>query len=191
MLHLYFSEMKIAVTKQHQAKIHLSGVYNLCQWNDNEFISAGGDGQLLLWNIASPEKIILIQKLPAQIFSLAKLNDQLLIAGCINGIIYLIDIKEKSLLSYQDSLAGSVFDFLVLNETYFISAHKNGSVIYWNSELEQQFNLKIDNNSLRSMATENQSQLLMTGSSGKVFWIDALSKKIEKEIWEESCQKKI
>ena len=164
--------MKWQANKIWSSKIHLGSIYALTEINQNEFVSAGGDGIILKWNLEKQEPPKALQKISGQIFTMKTRNEYELVVGDMNGGIHLIDLQNGILKKSIQSNAGSVFDFLIHDGILF-SAHKSGKVICWNNALEPIHVISASSNSLRALAlNDDRNMCLICGSEGSVFGFD-------------------
>ena len=85
----------IQVSKLHSFKGHSSGIYCLELLTESSFISAGGDGQIVKWDVSSFDDGNLIAKVDAPVYGLCIDVNRLLI-GESGRAVHMIDIETKS-----------------------------------------------------------------------------------------------
>ena len=106
------------------------------------FATAGGDGQVILWELGSEKQL---GRLVGNIFSVQSLaispDGQVVAAGCINGQIILWNLENKQLALLQPwlTLKGhqGPIKALAFAGKYLHSAGSDGSIYLWNLESSQ------------------------------------------------------
>lgn len=157
-------------------------MYTVAQWSENSFITAGGDGVLLLWNINDFENPVAIARTGSQIFSLKKISITRLLIGDIHGQVFLVDTREKRIIAQKNAAAGAVFDFEVTNNQKIISAHQKGKIIIWDGALNLIQTIDTSSKSIRNLQIVEPRILFAAGSEGKIFKIDLVTGKLVHEI---------
>jgi WD40 repeat protein len=115
---------KIFVEKLHSFRGHTDCVYALELCSDSRFfISAGGDGLVVKWDLQNQDSGVLIAKLPNSIYALHFLpNDNLLIAGQNYEGIHLLDWQNKRELKSLKLTQAAIFDFKSINNKLFVAS---------------------------------------------------------------------
>lgn len=144
----------IQVQKLHTFIGHKDCVY--CLGNSsykNHFLSAAGDGMLVLWDINNPDNGELIVKIPNSIYAInyIKQNNQLIIGQNFSGI-HLIDLNTKKEVASLHLTESYIFDIQHFGDILLI-ATGNGEVhIVQYSSLSKLHTIKESAKSARSIA---------------------------------------
>jgi WD40 repeat protein len=162
------------IKKIHTCTGHRAALYALAPGRDaRHFLSAGGDGWIVEWNIDDPETGRLVASVESRVFSLAK-ADKWLIAGNMNGGIHWIDPAEpeqtRNLLYHQKG----VYAIQCIGDEVF-TAGGDGMLTRWSatsgSRIER---LHLSNQALRALAYDPVLNLLAAGGGDRsIYLLDA------------------
>lgn len=148
------------------------------------FLSAGGDGWIVRWDLDNPTVGKLIAKVETQIFSLLNLPDSnKLVVGNMNGGVHWVDLENpnetKNIAHHQKG----VFDILSINESVFTIGGE-GKITRWSAaEGRSLESLHLSNQSLRSTAFRLKTNEIVIGASDNAIYVlDAHSLKLKKTI---------
>lgn len=87
---------KTQVKKLHSFSGHSDSIYSLEPLDESRFFSSGGDGQVVLWDLQSPDEGELIVKVPESIYAMSfDAASNHLFLGQNNSGIHKIDLVEK------------------------------------------------------------------------------------------------
>ncbi len=113
---------KIEVSRIHSLTGHRDAVYALELGKGVvDIFSAGGDGNVVKWNMESPEDGELIAKLPNSVYSIHYLNNQnLLVAGQNFEGVHLLDYQLRKEIASVKISTSYIFD---------IQSHENDLII--------------------------------------------------------------
>ena len=149
---------------------HRAAIYALARSHTpNHFLSAGGDGWIVEWNLADPETGRLLANIGTQLFSLTTSpedwHEQLIIAGNMTGGIHWINqanpLQNKNIQHHQKG----VFSLLWVQDELF-SAGGDGILTRWNPSKKSAIeSYQLSNKSLRSISYSPEQDLLAVGSS--------------------------
>jgi len=174
----------IQVEKLHSLTGHRDCVYAVEPSHQVEFIfSAGGDGMIVLWNLAAPEEGQLIAKLPNSIYAIHNLNrHSMLVAGHNYEGIHLLDWKEKKEISSLKLSSAAIFDIQSFNNDLFVaSGDGNLTIIDLNKWMVKRILLHSKKNA-RVIALNPEAGELAVGYSDyfiRVFSLEEYSMKYE------------
>lgn len=164
---------------------HRSAIYALSRFSDEQhFLTAGGDGLAVSWNMDDPENGKLIAKVEAQIFSLGYFHKhQKLALGNMNGGIHFIDLREGKNIKNVIAHEKGVFRFLDLGDS-FISIGGKGNLIKWNLDtLKAEESLLLSGASLRGMAYHaDRKEIAIGASDHHIYFLDAETLAIKNRI---------
>src|ERR1017187_245564 len=135
------------------------------------FFSAGGDGQIVKWDLQKKDHGELVARLPMAVYSLLYFKKKdLLIAGCRSGSLYVFDLanrRQEQLIR----LKGDVFDLCYLPGTdMFAAACADGHLyVISTSNYEIIHDIHPTSNHARTLALNPDHSSLASGwSDGKI-----------------------
>lgn len=162
---------------------HRAAIYTLLQ-HENGVLTGGGEGYIAHWKPLQSTDAQLIAQLPEAVFCLC-LADHFLLAGGINGNLYVIDIETKSILKniihHQKGLFTAHYD---PKTKQFISTGGDGRLTFWDTTnwLPTE-SLQLSAKSLRCFAPNKKNGMAAIGDSlGRIFIIDTTQKTIRKVL---------
>jgi tricorn protease-like protein len=91
--------MSLSITKIATLTAHTGSIYSLYANNKipQTFYSAGGDGNLIKWDLNDLDKAYLVSKVDTNIFSMNALPMQSkILLGQMQGGIHVLDIEQKN-----------------------------------------------------------------------------------------------
>lgn len=146
---------------------HKGPLYALIKLSANEFLSAGSDGLLVLWNLNKEIQGRAIARIPAPVFCLEYLyEDKLILAGSMNGHMYIIDPETHTCSRNIDLQSGSIFSIKASGDRIF-TATQNGVLFTLNKNFQIIDKLKLAEASLRCLQIVENESVLYCGSSDK------------------------
>lgn len=167
---------------------HRAAIYALAKSHTpNHFLSAGGDGWIVEWNLDNPELGKLLVNVESQLFSLTtspqEWPEQLIIAGNMTGGIHWINPANPSLSKNIQHHQKGVYCLLWIQDELF-SAGGDGILTRWNpSRKSAQESYQLSNKALRSIAYSAEQDLLAVGSSdGNIYLVQRSDLKLIKTI---------
>ena len=87
-------------------KGHKGSIYCIESGDDNHFFTAGSEGIIAEWHLDEPEEGKLMARVPGVVYTMMRLQENLLLAGTAHGHVQVIDIAERKeirLLQYHSS----------------------------------------------------------------------------------------
>lgn len=164
------------IKKIHPCTGHRAAIYALAEGSgDRFFLSAGGDGWIVEWNLDAPETGRLIARTESKIFSLCSLSEQdILVAGNMDGGLHWIRPNEggksKDILHHKKG----VFDLLPLGD-HLYSAGGDGVLTRWSiAEARALESIQLSGESMRCMALHPERREIAIGASdGHIYVVNA------------------
>ncbi len=152
-------------------KGHNSAIYSLVELDQENFLSAGGDGWVARWSVKQEGDGKLLCDVKEQIFSIALHKDVLLI-GCMDGHLYQVDFSQGSDPRKIQYHKKGIFDILTLDHC-ILTAGGDGKIGVWDTDLNLLEVLSISHHSLRSISiSPDQSMIAVGASDSKIYLLD-------------------
>lgn len=153
----------------------------MTQVDSNHFMSAGGDGMLVLWNTSSADGK-LISRIPEPIFSMAyHTQNHTCAVGTRDGAIYEIDVRTLQLVRQWKAHPSAIFDLAYLDDE-LLSLGNDGTLVTWKSGTkESSQKVQLSQKSLRCAAM-NANELWIGGSEGIVWELNRENLQIKTQI---------
>lgn len=143
----------------------------------NAILSAGADGQVVLWYFDKPDLGELVVQVPASIYAIALQPDSnTLWVGQNNDGVHLIDLQEKKEIKSLKLTNGSIFDIVFFDDMAYI-ATADGSVLVIDIEnFGIKKSIKLSQKSIRRLQVDQKRKKLIAASSdGYLYWIDLVN----------------
>jgi len=176
---------KIQVFKQAQLTGHEASVYTLAfDSSEKHFLSGGGEGWIVRWDMENPELGKLLARAQGNIYALCHLPEQeLLIAGNMNGGMHWIDLQDQTKSRDIQHHQKGVFAIKVWKDKV-LSLGGDGMLSQWSiKERRVVESLHLTNKSLRSIAIHpSRNELAIGASDHQIYILDADNWEIKKTI---------
>lgn len=120
---------KIDVKKLHTFLGHEDSIYTMERIDDQRFISAGGDGMVVLWNLESPDEGEVIARIKDSVY--ATVYDEtegFLYVGQNNDGVHKIDLKAKKEVSSVHLGDYQIFDLKIIDGKIWTGL-SNGEIV--------------------------------------------------------------
>lgn len=125
---------RVANTEIKHLALHSNGVFDIKRsLNGRQFIAAGGDGVLSIWNVAD---LSLDKQIPISNESLRSIafspNGEVLAIGSSDGKVYLLDSRTYMVLDVLESHVNSVFAVaFTIDGQYLLSGSRDAHLNVW------------------------------------------------------------
>jgi WD40 repeat protein len=164
------------IKRLHACTGHRASLYALVPGQDDRhFITAGGDGWVVEWNLDNPENGQLIANTETQLFSLCALTEKSrLVAGNMHGgLHWLVRDRPDKTRNVQHHKRG-VYDILELGD-YLFTVGGDGVLTRWDIATGRTVeSIQLSSQALRAIAYADQVGELVVGSSDhNIYWLDA------------------
>ncbi len=176
---------KLTIRKINQLTGHKASIFALNTAEKPQyFLSGGGEGWIVRWDLADPEIGNLLAQAEGNIYSLLMLEkEQIIIAGNMEGGIHWIDLLDtqnnRDILHHKKG----VYDIRKVGD-YVITLGGSGLLTKWSiSERRTLESLQLSNQSLRASAyCEPRNELAIAASDNNIYILDATTWQIKKTI---------
>jgi len=159
-------------------KGHSGGIFCLQPVNDHEFISAGGDGQLVIWDLKKPGDGQIVAKLDSTVYGLL-IDENKAFVGENGRALHAIDLTEKKVIRSVE-IKSPVFS-VIRNDEHYLVGTGAGELFIFDLHLNYLKRLKLSAKSLRCMAVKGDD--LACGFSDNVIRIlDSQSYEVKQEL---------
>jgi WD40 repeat protein len=165
--------MSLHIRKIHTCTGHNASIYALAPGRSpRHFLTAGGDGWIVEWNIDEPEMGRVVANVDTQIFALCRLSGtSRVVAGNMNGGIHWIDLDQPDNTRNLQHHKKGVFALLHTGNEVF-SAGGDGFLTRWQAEEGRSLeSLQLSYQSLRCLAHSPEHGLLAAGASDHAIYI--------------------
>jgi WD40 repeat protein len=166
----YFCRMKIKGEIKNHYQAHKDAIYKIIKLDDNHFVSAGGDGCILKWDIHTSQQAILLAQTNKAIYTLAQYGNHLYI-GEKGGMLYCIDLENKNVFKSIIHHTKDIFG-IYADRDIVVAVSADGFESRWTPQLMSLIsNNKIDSKSLRCILYINELQQYIIGSSSHCIYV--------------------
>jgi WD40 repeat protein len=156
---------------------HRDGVYTLTAAAEaSQFFSAGGDGQIVRWDLALPDVGTLVAQVPASVYALAfdDTKNQLWVGQNYEGI-QLIDPFQKTIIASANITSAAIFDIQLFDNQAFIAQSDGVVTVMDMVHFAVKRHIKASDQSARCLAINELKREITIGYSDhqiRVFDID-------------------
>jgi WD40 repeat protein len=162
-------KQRVTVNKYHTYTGHKDCIYALEAIDEKRFVTAGGDGMVVLWSLDELEKGVMIAKVPNSVYALHFLKEEgILVVGQNSEGIHFIDIQNRKETGSLKLTSSSIFD-IKSNGNYLLIATGDGEIIAINKK-----NLKVEQRTYqsseraRTILFVNETEVLIGYSDYKI-----------------------
>jgi WD40 repeat protein len=164
---------------------HRAAIYAITPWSPNQILTAGGDGWIVAWDIASPENGKLLAATETQLFSLCPLPSQnRVVAGNISGGIHWVDLNEpEKTKNIQHHSNKGVYGLINIGN-WILSIGGDGVLTKWDSQSSKAIeSLALSNAALRCIDySPPRAEITIGSSDGNLYILDASDFRIKTTI---------
>lgn len=130
------------------------------------FISSGGDGQVVLWNVAEPDRGRLLARVKGSVYTLCLIpEEELLLIACNRDGLHLLDLKTEKEIWNMASPETHWFRSRRHGQTISLSGSKGTFLqVEWKEKKVNTFQLGADD--LRAFSISPDNQWMAFGNSG-------------------------
>ncbi len=168
--------MLLNAEKVHTCTGHNAALYALAPGRtERHFLSAGGDGWVVEWDLDDPELGKLVAAVETQLFSLCALPVQnRIVAGNMQGGLHWIDRAEPDQTRNVQHHKKGVYDLLSIGSELF-SAGGDGFLTRWNvANTRTVESLQLSHQALRTISfSEKRGEIAVGASDGGIYLLDA------------------
>ncbi len=163
---------------------HRASVYALVRGSaSSQFLSGGGEGWVIRWDMRDMEQATVVAKVETNIFSLLHLPKRnLLLAGNMYGGLHWVDLNKKKDVRNIAYHKNGIFDIQYVNDDIY-TAGGDGKLVKWSIEAMRPVEtLELAAESLRSLTYNDARQEWVVGASDKAIYLLDNDLNIKKRI---------
>ncbi|MEM6736774.1 MAG: WD40 repeat domain-containing protein [Bacteroidota bacterium] len=172
---------KISVKKLHTFLGHNDSIYSLEEVCEQKFLSAGGDGMVVLWNLETPDEGEVLLRVSGSIYAVKfdEVNCFLYVGQNLHGI-HKIDFNSKKVIASIRLGNHQIFDIQIIKNTLWV-ALQSGEVVILTLDLLLISRNKLGLNRARSIEQfDNQVAIAFSDNITRIF--DSESKELVYEL---------
>lgn len=176
----------LSVQKLADCTGHRAAVYALAPGHDaRHFLTGGGDGWIVQWNMDDPANGRLLASVEDRIFSMCRLPEEnRLVVGNMTGGVHWLDLDHPSRTrNVQHHINKGVFDILAAGQWVF-TAGGDGFLTRWDAATGRALeSLQISGQALRSLSfSEEHGKLAVGASDCAIYVLDIQTLKLTETI---------
>jgi WD40 repeat protein len=174
-------KQKITFTKLRHFFGHKDAVYSFCYDAKKKVTySAGADGYIVSWDILKNEDGELLLQASEAFYCCYFCDDtDRLIAGSRSGVLYVIDIKDRRLLT-QEKISDKPLYFITSFYGHYYCGDESGKLHILSKKFTHKGTIQLSNKSLRSV--DVQDQFLAIGSSDNNIYLLNVNNEIVQQM---------
>jgi len=176
---------KIQVQKLAQLTGHDASIFKVMPYKEkNLFLSGGGEGWVVVWDLKQPEMGRLVSKIDKQIFSLLYLKGhETIVAGNMDGGVHWINLNDPTNTQNIAHHSKGVFAIERVGESVF-TAGGDGVLTRWDIKATRTIeSIHLSNKSLRCIAySQERNELAVGASDTNIYLLDAKTLHLKKTI---------
>ena len=147
---------KIEVKKLHTFLGHNDSIYTLQRIDESRFVSAGGDGMVVLWDLRSPDEGEVVAKIPGSIYAIDfDKREQILYVGHNGEGLHKIDLEEKKEIGSIQLGNHQVFAIKMIEDRIWVGL-QNGEIAILSRDLTILHREKMSQDRVRSIDSYNE-----------------------------------
>lgn len=168
---------KVTINKVHTYTGHQDAVYMVAPGPDQRhFFSSGGDGHVILWDLANPENGRLIAKVPSSVYALCYVPEiDVLIIGQNYEGLHLIRLEEKTEAGSLQLGQLAIFDIRVYKGLILVACAEGEFFIVELKTLKVLKRSVISEQNLRRIQVLSDQTCIVGASDGQLIRIDLSS----------------
>lgn len=158
---------------------HRASVYALCKAGEGAFLSAGGDGVVVRWELNRPEEGRAVAMVGEPVYSMAlDAHRQALLIGCGSGRLLVIDLESGVEAQVEHVHQKGIFRIVPLGNGLLACAGGDGVLSVWQwagegmARLVQQRSIALCAEKLRDITLLNEGRLAVACGDGMVRILD-------------------
>ncbi|NOT36288.1 MAG: hypothetical protein HOP11_02795 [Saprospiraceae bacterium] len=158
-------------------KGHEGSVYALCNYyNSEEFISAGGDGKIVKWNIHEEHGKV-IAEIPNHVFSLCFDKEfGNLFCGADNGSVYIInqnrETPARNILVHRKA----IYDMCLHEDQLFVVSGDGSVSSFGKNKADSIQTMKLSSSGLRCIIySQTKKCFIIGGQGGKIYTMNSIN----------------
>jgi WD40 repeat protein len=152
---------------------HTGPVYCLTK-HDNSLYSSGADKFVVRWDLNHLKQDNFVIQLEKSAYSILHLlNQPLLLIGCSNGDLHIVNSKEKKEIKFIQHHKTAIFSIIeIQKKQLFVTGDADGNVCIWDSiKLSLLLQIPLNSGKIRAIIQANH-ELVIGAKDGKIRFFD-------------------
>jgi len=170
----------ISLDKIAQVTGHKGSIFSLYQQDKDHFLSAGGEGWIVRWNLDNPDPGKLISRVESNVFSLYQ-NGDTVIAGDMNGGMHWVDLQSNETVDIQHHRKG-IFKIWEQNDLIFAIGGDGYISKRPIGDPRSVESVQISHQALRCMTVIDTDRMAIGSSDGCIYILNSEDLSVQKVI---------
>jgi WD40 repeat protein len=163
--------VKFQVALKYHLPAHKDSIYTCLKLDDTSFLTAGGDGQLLKWDLKNTKSANLIAKTDHSIYFLEHINSHTIAIGTNSGELYFYDHEQKRIVE-ENNLGKGIFTGVV-DDGKLIVGSADGLLSTISIETNEIIELKtISDGHLRTISKLSSGLIAVGTSANEIIFLN-------------------
>jgi len=138
-----------SVKKLHTFLGHNDSLYALCEVDETRFLSSGGDGMVVLWDLKMPDEGEVVARVQGSVYAIAYDKEQgTLFVGHNNEGVHKIDLQSKQEVGSIQLGNHQIFDIKIIEGNVWVGL-QSGEVVILSTDLEVVEKVKVATDRVR------------------------------------------
>ncbi|MFY0674580.1 MAG: hypothetical protein JXQ87_14370 [Bacteroidia bacterium] len=165
--------MKFHVNLKYHLPAHKDCIYTCLKLNESCFLTGGGDGQLLKWDLSDTSSANLIAKTDSSIYLLEHINEHTIAIGTNSGDLFFYDHTKKKVIS-EFKLGHGIFTALVNQHSIYMGC-ANGFIIKISKHsLKIELKKQVSEAHIRTIIRQSNELILVGTSANEILVFDEM-----------------
>lgn len=167
--------------KLHTFLGHNDSVYALAQTDEDKFLSAGGDGMIIQWDLQHPDEGVVVAKVSGSVYALAHdAPSGSVYVGQNNDGIQRIDLNERASINSIHLGTLQIFDIKIIDDQVWAGL-SNGEVVVLSKELQVIKRVKFTDERVRNIDLGN-NEVAIAFSDNVIRIVDRKTLEVNNEL---------
>lgn len=163
--------MKFQVELKYHLPAHKDCIYTCLKLNDHSFLTAGGDGQLLKWDLNDTSSAKLLARTDASIYFLEHINQNIIAIGTNAGDLYFYNHLEKQITS-KFNIGYGIFTGVGVDDKLILGSADGVLTTISTTENVIENSIKVSEGHIRNITILEKGQFVAATSANEILILD-------------------